>query len=230
MSLFSYNSELNVARLDPDWEDVLAAYAALKAGNALFQKGVTSFPDLGEQRRRDLADDTDYAHEKASPFAAVLSCSDHRVAPELVFTQGLGRLFVMREAGNRLGDQAEGSLEYAVDYLKVPLVVILGHLGCAAVRYAVARFQDIPLDVPAPPTKLEALLEDFRIAFDGLRDNTGDPEIVANALNDASVDQVFQTIIAKPSVRTRIANKNLAVIRANYHLETGAVRFRDTVS
>ena len=70
------------------------------------------------------------------PFAIVVSCSDSRVPPEIVFDQGLGDLFVLRVAGNVIDDHSLGSIEYAVDHLAVRLIVVLGHQRCGAVKAA----------------------------------------------------------------------------------------------
>ena len=101
------------------------ALAQLKAGNGRFVEGKPIVRDV--VKRADLA-------AKQSPFAIVLTCADSRVAPELVFDQGLGDLFVLRVAGN-IADPAElGSIEYAIEQLRVPLVVVMGHENCGAVK------------------------------------------------------------------------------------------------
>ena len=74
-------------------------------------------------------------------FAAILACADSRVAPELVFDQGPGDLFVVRIAGNFVTDYVLGSLEYAVAYLNVPLILVMGHSGCGAVAAALKTAQ-----------------------------------------------------------------------------------------
>ncbi|HLW26119.1 MAG TPA: carbonic anhydrase [Kiloniellales bacterium] len=76
-----------------------------------------------------------------APFAAILACADSRVAPELVFDQGPGDLFVVRIAGNFVTDYVLGSLEYAVAYLNVPLILVMGHSGCGAVAAALKTAQ-----------------------------------------------------------------------------------------
>lgn len=76
------------------------------------------------------------------PIAAVLSCSDSRVAPEFAFDQGLGQLFVVRVAGNFADDDGIASLEYAVKFLGVPLVLVLGHSNCGAVHAAIEELED----------------------------------------------------------------------------------------
>lgn len=104
------------------------ALEVLLEGNRRFTEG--NHREAGE--RPDLAGLTD----SQSPFAAVLCCSDSRVPPEHIFDQGFGRIFVVRVAGNIAGESEVGSLEYAVDHLHVPLLLVLGHEGCGAVKAA----------------------------------------------------------------------------------------------
>ena len=88
--------------------------------------------NVGSARRRALA-------AGQSPYAIVLSCADSRVPPEIVFDQGLGRLFVVRLAGNIVEPFVLGSIEYGVEHLHVPLIVVLGHENCGAVKAALGN-------------------------------------------------------------------------------------------
>ncbi|WP_026065850.1 carbonic anhydrase [Actinoalloteichus spitiensis] len=106
------------------------AWATLRAGNERFARGALRHPHQNVERREDLADGQ-------SPFATVLSCADSRVPPEIVFDQGLGDLFTVRSAGEVLDDAVIGSIEYAVEHLHTPLVLVLGHSRCGAVQAAV---------------------------------------------------------------------------------------------
>ncbi|MCX7992813.1 MAG: hypothetical protein N2651_03990 [Fimbriimonadales bacterium] len=76
--------------------------------------------------------------EGQKPFAVVVACADSRVPPELIFNQGLGQLFVVRVAGNIVNEENLASIEYAVEHLKTPLIVVLGHSHCGAVKAAVS--------------------------------------------------------------------------------------------
>ena len=116
--------------------DSQQALDLLKEGNARFVSG-------------DLRPKDDYAslREKLStgqhPFAVVLCCSDSRVAPEIIFDQKLGDLFVIRNAGNIVDEEVLGSIEYAVEHLETPLVVVMGHASCGAVT-ATCQNSDLP--------------------------------------------------------------------------------------
>ncbi len=116
--------------------DSQQALNQLKEGNARFVSG-------------NLTPKDDYAalREKLSagqhPFAVVLCCSDSRVAPEIIFDQKLGDLFVIRNAGNIVDEEVLGSIEYAVEHLESPLVVVMGHAACGAVT-ATCQGGDLP--------------------------------------------------------------------------------------
>src|SRR5438067_11616610 len=105
------------------------AIAKLKEGNARYTSGNLQHPGQTTERRAELA-------KSQHPFAIIVSCSDSRVPPEIVFDQGLGDLFVVRVAGNVIDDHSQGSIEYAVDHLAVRLIVVLGHQSCGAVKAA----------------------------------------------------------------------------------------------
>ncbi len=107
-----------------------AALQRLRDGNARYAAGRSNHPDLSPARRGELVDGQ-------HPFATILACADSRVGPELIFDQGLGDLFVVRDAGNVVDDVMLGSIEYSVIHLGVPLIVVLGHEHCGAVTAAV---------------------------------------------------------------------------------------------
>ncbi len=112
---------------------VMTAEQALRelvAGNQRFFATSQQYPRQTVARRREIA-------RIQTPFAVILSCSDSRVPPELLFDQGLGDLYVVRCAGHVVDTSALGSLEHAVTLLGVPLILVLGHSGCGAVTAAV---------------------------------------------------------------------------------------------
>ena len=106
--------------------DSQKALKQLKEGNARFVSGALTPKDNYATLREQLS-------AGQHPFAVVLCCSDSRVAPEILFDQKLGDLFVIRNAGNVVDDDVLGSIEYAVEHLETPLVVVLGHSSCGAV-------------------------------------------------------------------------------------------------
>ncbi|RYD94403.1 MAG: carbonic anhydrase, partial [Sphingomonadales bacterium] len=108
-----------------------AALKLLEEGNGAFVRGDAPVRDKGAERRQSLTGGQ-------APFCAYVSCSDSRVPPELLFGRGLGELFIVRNAGNTVDTVAMGSVEYAVAVLGVPLVVVMGHEACGAVKAAMS--------------------------------------------------------------------------------------------
>ena len=113
----------------------VSAWKTLKEGNERFVAGKPAHPSQSVEHRAGLA-----AGQK--PIAAILGCSDSRVAAELIFDQGLGDIFVVRTAGQAIDTAVLGSIEYAVTVLNVPLIVILGHDSCGAVKAAIGAIDD----------------------------------------------------------------------------------------
>ena len=105
------------------------AWAMLREGNTRFVSGEMLHPSQSADRRAELA-------EEQQPFAVIFGCADSRVAAEIIFDQGLGDLFVVRTAGHVLDTTVVGSIEFGVDVLSTPLVVVLAHDRCGAVAAA----------------------------------------------------------------------------------------------
>lgn len=108
-------------------EPSTTALAQLVAGNQRFVHGKSKHP---RQTHKRILETQDHQH----PFAVVVTCSDSRVSPEIIFDEGIGDLFVIRTAGNLMSDLELGSIEYAVEHLGATLVVVLGHTECGAVK------------------------------------------------------------------------------------------------
>ena len=124
------------------------AWQLLKEGNARFVSGDVRHPNQNAERRSSL---TDSQH----PVAAIFGCSDSRLAAEIIFDVGLGDVFVIRTAGQVIDDAVLGSLEYSVDVLKIPLIVVLGHDSCGAVTATVESY----ISGDMPPGFIRSLVE-----------------------------------------------------------------------
>ncbi len=149
------------------------------------------------------------------PFAVVLGCIDSRVPPELVFDQGLGDLMTVRTAGEVLDEAVLGSVAYGVLELGIPLVVVLGHQSCGAVRAAVEAEQSgEPL-----PAHIQYLADRISPAIDHSKE--GDARIDATV--DANVRLVRSELQAEPDLAARISTGALAVVGARYELTNQAV-------
>ena len=105
----------------------VTAWKALREGNERFVSGLQLHPSQGILHRAKLV-------EGQHPTAVLFGCGDSRVAAEIIFDQGLGDMFVVRTAGHVVDSSVLGSIEYAVEYLNVPLIVVFGHDGCGAVK------------------------------------------------------------------------------------------------
>ena len=136
------------------------AVAALAAGNARFVAGTATHPDQSVDRRAEVA-------PAQHPIAVIVSCSDSRVPPEIVFDQGLGDLFVVRCAGNVVSNEDLGSIEYAAEHQGVRLVVVLGHQRCGAVTAAAQSDH--------APGHIDSLVRAIRPAVLAVRGKPGDP-------------------------------------------------------
>ncbi|MFD6415150.1 carbonic anhydrase [Streptomyces sp. NPDC060194] len=146
------------------------------------------------------------------PFAVVLGCVDSRVPPELVFDQGLGDLLTVRTAGEVLDEAVLGSVAFGVLELGIPLVVVLGHASCGAVRAAV----EADASGERLPAHIQYLAEQITPYID--RTRTGDARVDATV--DAQVRGVRARLAAEPDLAGRIADGRLAVVGARYALDT----------
>jgi len=182
------------------------AFDKLMKGNQRFVNGWPDRPNQSAYRRREVVGGQ-------HPFAVILSCSDSRVPPEIVFDQGLGDLFVMRVAGNVLSGVVIGSIEYAVEHLHVPLVMVLGHDSCGAVTEAV---KGIHL-----PGHLGALIEVLRPAVDIAKAHGGD--VVSHAIDANARIAVTQLKESQPILTPLINDGKVKIVGARYHLESGVV-------
>ena len=109
-------------------------WSRMLAGNRRFAEGKPEHPNRGAEAREALVD----TH---APEAAILSCSDARVSPDIIFDAGIGDLFTVRTAGQVIDDAVIASLEYAVDVLGVRLLVVLGHQNCGAIKQACKEYE-----------------------------------------------------------------------------------------
>src|SRR5687768_7935598 len=139
------------------------ALALLKEGNDKFITDAPYRQVNDRDRRLEIA-------RGQTPFAVLVSCSDSRVPPELLFGRGLGELFIVRNAGNTVDTAALGSVEYAVAELGVPLIVVMGHQRCGAVDAAVSVVRDNAVF----PGSIGDMIEPIIPAVLGVRDKPGD--------------------------------------------------------
>ena len=151
------------------------------------------------------------------PFAVILGCGDSRVPPEIVFDQGLGDLFVVRTAGHVLDAAVLGSVEYALEKLNVPLVVVLGHERCGAVQAAVHAMETGAV----VPGHLGGLVEAIKPAVAQVRDQPGDMLDNAVRANVGLVTRQLQA--ALPALANRTQTQQVKIVGFRHDLDTGDI-------
>ena len=184
----------------------------LKDGNERFISGKAQTKVLDAfQRRQQIVMQT--------PFAVVLGCSDSRVPVEIVFDQGPGDLFVVRVAGNVAETSALATVEFAIKYLNISAIVVLGHEGCSAVQLAMGSW----LNRMSEPTHVRNLIESIVPAL-GSQPETEEKERIRHAVQANVVHQVERLRRTDP-LGTKERAGELALIPAYYEIATGRVEF-----
>ncbi|WP_037677370.1 carbonic anhydrase [Streptomyces griseus] len=179
------------------------ALRELAAGNRRWRTFRERHPDETPAVRRSL---TSGQH----PFAVILGCVDSRVPPELVFDQGLGDLLTVRSAGEVLDEAVIGSVAYGVLELGIPLILVLGHQSCGAVRAAV----EADASGGRLPAHIQYLADQIRPAID--RTKEGDARI--DATIDANVRAVRSRLAAEPDLAAKVESGQLVIAGARYEL------------
>jgi len=185
--------------------DADAALAKLKEGNARFSSSKVSQGKPTAAKRAETA-------QAQHPFAIVLGCADSRTAPEIVFDQDIGDLFVVRTAGNLVDEHALGSIEYAVDHLGVRLIVVLGHTRCGAVTAALAS--------DTAPGHVQSLVRDIQPAVKAAKGKDGN-------VTDLTVAENARLMAAKIRNEASLGEfaKEVRIISGVYDLDTGKVEW-----
>lgn len=191
----------------------------LQEGNRRFVSGIRSQEiPVGHTRRNELA-------AGQEPFAIILGCSDSRVPAELVFDQGLGDLFVIRVAGNIVAPSQIGSVEFAADRFGTPLVVVLGHSRCGAVR---ATLEELKRPSESRSPNLHSIVDRIRPSVEVLLDTelrNKPEELLAYAVLANIRASVNQLRHGSQILEQLIAAGSLQVVGAEYSLDTGVVTF-----
>lgn len=205
-------ASLSAAPPTPD-----AALTNLQAGNERFVAGRCAHPNTDATRMLDTAANGQH------PFVTVLACSDSRVPVERLFDQGIGDIFVIRVAGNVCDTDEIGSIEYGVDHLETPLLVVLGHTHCGAVT-AVATGAEVHGSIPP-------LVDNIKPAYASAKKMH--PELAGEELIPATIEMnVWQAIddLMKhsPATRERVKNGKLKIVGAIYDIENGKVTWLGT--
>jgi carbonic anhydrase len=182
------------------------ALQSLEFGNARYRRvGALA------RQRADTA-------QSQSPEAVVVSCSDSRVPPEAVFDRGIGQLFVVRTAGEVVGDYELASIEYAVEHLHVPLIVVMGHERCGAVKAAI----EAKPGETGGDDHIGALVAFIAPAVAAARKAPGG-DLLAAAVRQEARHVVTRILAESAVVRDAADQGQVKIVAAVYDLDTGAV-------
>ena len=185
------------------------ALQRLLEGNQRYASNKSIDLNESQSRRAELAGGQ-------SPFATIFSCVDSRVPPELIFDRGLGDLFVIRTAGQVLDSAVLGSLQYGVAELKIPLLMVLGHEKCGAVKATVEAVENNA----TAEAEINWLVDGIRPAVEAAKGQSGD------LLDNAVKDNVSLTVehLKESSILSEAVEKGeLKIVGARYDLDTGLV-------
>ncbi|MFE5941959.1 carbonic anhydrase [Streptomyces sp. NPDC056480] len=189
-----------------------AALRELNAGNRRWRSHHERHPHESLAVRREMV-------SGQHPFAVVLGCIDSRVAPELVFDQGLGDLLTVRSAGEVLDEAVLGSVAYGVLELAIPLVVVLGHQSCGAVSAAVHADRT----GERLPAHIQYIADQIKPAIDRAQEGAAR----VDATVSAQVRRVRSQLAAEPDLASRISEGRLAIVGARYELTSQLVHTVD---
>ena len=197
-------------------ETAKQALDALLVGNSNFVSGELAHPRQDADLRRSLA-------ESQRPFAALFGCADSRLSAEMIFDVGLGDLFVVRNAGQIIANTIIGSLEFAADYLGVPLILVLGHDNCGATKAAIdAHNHNFPPASEYVHHLVDRLAPTVAKSYQsGITDH--------DEITKAHVGDTIADLLATSSyLSERVAAGTLAVVGAHYRLSEGKVEIIST--
>ncbi len=184
------------------------ALQKLLEGNLRYAAGNSSHPNQSLERRAELI-------AGQHPFAVVVGCSDSRIVPEILFDQGLGDIFVIRTAGQVLDNVSIASIEYAVDHLGVPLVVVLGHDGCGAVTAAVNGAE--------AEGHLGCLVDFIKPAMDKSMENGNESDLLNRTIDRNVFNIVDDLKASEPVLSEKVESGDLMIVGARYSLDSGEV-------
>lgn len=187
------------------------AWQAMVDGNHRFVSGELAHPRQDIDRREALA-------EKQTPFAALFGCADSRLSAEIIFDVGLGDLFVVRNAGQVIGETILGSLEYAVEVLGVPIILVLGHDECGAIR---ATINDVEGNMNASGEFIHKLVAQIRPTV--LAANAQGKHEIDDVTELHVQDTINEMLTSSSLIAEAVKSGKLAVVGANYKLTLGEI-------
>ncbi len=194
----------------------VSAWKALKEGNERFVAGKPAHPSQSIDHRASLA-------AGQQPTAVIFGCSDSRVAAELIFDQGLGDVFVVRTAGQAIDSAVLGSIEYAVTVLNVPLIVVLGHSSCGAVKATLDALDSGAIPGGFVRDVVERVVPSV---LAGRRDGL----TRVDEFEERHVSETLKQLVARSApIAERVAAGNVALAGITYQLAEGKAELVDHI-
>lgn len=171
-------------------------------GNELYRTAKKNSADISFERRKDTTDHGQF------PYAVVITCSDSRVPPEHIFSAGVGELFVIRTAGNVIGDLELGSIEYAVNHLHCKVVLVLGHEGCGAVAATLGGYAE---------GNIQSIINEIAMGI-GNTKSARDAEVL-------NVEHGIDRIHSSEVIQDLLQDSKIIIEGAIYRISDGSVRW-----
>ncbi|NCO68225.1 MAG: carbonic anhydrase [Nitrospirae bacterium CG_4_10_14_0_8_um_filter_41_23] len=185
------------------------ALQKLMDGNKRYVSGSLVKKDLGDTKRKELA-------KGQKPFAIVVTCSDSRVPPELLFDQGLGDIFIIRVAGNVVDQIALGSIEYGAEHLNAPLLFILGHSKCGAVTATIDAKGE-------PEGNIGAIVKKIMPAAEKAKKKGGTKDEVLETAIKENVKNVYKDVMKSKIISHLVQEDELKIVAGEYNITTGKI-------
>jgi carbonic anhydrase len=181
----------------------------LMDGNKRYVESKPMNKDLGDTKRKEIL-------KGQHPFATVVTCSDSRVPPEHIFDQGLSDIFVIRVAGNVVDSIALGSIEYGTEHVHTPLLMLLGHSDCGAVKATLGAKGE-------PEGNIGAIVKKIQPAVEKAKKKGGSNEEVLETAIKENVMNVYRDVMKSPVIKELVHEGKLKIVAAEYNLATGKV-------
>lgn len=191
----------------PDVVSPVQAIRLLEEGNQRFVNGKLTEKHVIQTRNQVVSEQ--------KPIAVIISCSDSRVPPEMIFDQSLGNLFVIRVAGNVMNDDVLGSIGYAVDHLNVPLIMTLGHENCGAIMATLNRGNI--------PEYLLSIVHKIQPAAKKVMTSGASGEELINKTVIENIKAVEHELMESPMINKKLMHNEIKIVSGEYQLATGKV-------
>lgn len=188
----------------------------LKRGNERFLRGETNTRRINKMRTEEVLKELEFEQK---PKAIVLSCSDSRVPPEVIFDQELGDLFVIRNAGHQVDEFVLGSIEFGVKYVKIPVIFVLAHNECGAIKATI--------EGKCTTSNLDKIIDNIKANNNLSELEKLDKKTALMKLENSNLLNSIEDLKKSDIIREYIETGKVKVAGGKYSLSTGKVRFLD---